>query len=112
MLGAERDVEADGQANDGADEDGIAIPITAQVGKQNQPISIVATGGKLDAWIDFDGDGFLGGAGEQIFDSYLMANGINPLAFDVPSWRRRDDFCSISFEFCRESWSGGFSSGR
>jgi len=77
-LGATRDVEADGLHSaaadaDGADEDGVTfgtirvgqLDATATINVQNAP-----SGAQLDAWIDFDGDGSWGGAGEQIsFDS-------------------------------------------
>ncbi|MBI1371568.1 MAG: LEPR-XLL domain-containing protein [Phycisphaera sp.] len=43
---------------------------------------------KLDAWIDFNGDGSWGGPGEQVFDSVDLANGDNVLTFDVPSWAK------------------------
>jgi hypothetical protein len=42
--------------------------------------------GKLDAWIDFNGDGCWGGPGEQIFASQSVSVGTNNLTFDVPSY--------------------------
>ena len=42
------------------------------------------SGAKLDAWIDFDGDGTWGGPGEQIFVSMPVNEGDNDLLFDVP----------------------------
>ena len=48
---------------------------------QNAP-----SGAKLDAWMDFNGDGAWGGPGEQIFASQPVVNGDNELTFDVPSW--------------------------
>ena len=51
------------------------------VNVQNAP-----SGAKLDAWMDFNGDGSWGGPGEQIFASQAVVNGDNALTFDVPSW--------------------------
>ena len=44
------------------------------------------SGAKLDAWIDFNGDGNWGGPGEQIAASVAVVNGVNVITFDVPSW--------------------------
>jgi len=94
QLGAARDMEADGAhstdaAGDGADDDGIVFgPL--QVGKLGATATVTvqgatATGAKLSAWIDFNGDGSLGGPGEQIADSVTMNDGPNVLAFDIPA---------------------------
>ena len=40
---------------------------------------------RLDAWLDFNGDGSWGGPLEQIADNVLVVNGSNVLTFDVPS---------------------------
>ena len=94
-LGATRDVETDGthSANadaDGADEDGVTFG-TVQVGQLGATVTVNVQGGlaKLDAWIDFNGDGSWGGPGEQIFDAVNVTDagsGDNVLTFDVPSW--------------------------
>ena len=93
-LGASRDSESDGQptANadgDGADEDGVIFG-TIQVGQLDATVTVnvqnAANGAKLDAWIDFNGDGSWGGPGEQVFDSVSVTTGDNSLEFDVPSW--------------------------
>ncbi|MGD9722542.1 MAG: FG-GAP repeat domain-containing protein [Pirellulales bacterium] len=90
-LGAARDSEADGAHSaaadaDGADDDGLTLG-TMQVGQLGATVIVNVQGGaaKLDAWIDFNGDGNWGGPGEQIADSLPMAVGDNVLAFDVPS---------------------------
>ncbi len=92
-LGALRDAEADGLptagADGGADDDGVTfgtiqvgqLDATAMVNVQNAP-----SGAKLDAWIDFNGDGSFGGMGEQIADTVAVAEGDNVIEFDVPSW--------------------------
>src|SRR5205085_454716 len=54
---------------------------TVTVNVQNAP-----NGARLDAWIDFNGDGSWGGPGEQIADGTAVTNGENAISFDVPSW--------------------------
>ena len=94
MLGGSRDEEADGQptsdANgDGADEDGVTFG-SIRVGQLDASVTVniqnAPTGAKLDAWIDFNGDGSWGGPGEQIADTRDVREGDNTLMFDVPSW--------------------------
>jgi GEVED domain len=98
ILGANRDAEADGvhSANANADdttgvpddEDGVtfgtimvgALGETATVDVMNAP-----SGARLDAWIDFNGDGNWGGLGEQIAVNVAVVNGDNTITFDVPS---------------------------
>ncbi len=92
-LGSLRDTEGNGVPSflsdgDGADEDGVTfgairvgqLGATVTVNVQNAP-----TGAKLDAWIDFDGDGNWGGPAEHVADSVSIVNGNNVLTFDVPS---------------------------
>ena len=97
ILGAGRDSEVDGvhSANadaDGADEDGVTFG-TIRVGDLDATVTVNVTGtaGKLDAWIDFNGDGSWGGPGEQIFASQNVALGNNNLTFDVPSWAKEGE---------------------
>ena len=80
-LGATRDGEPNGTPSagadsDGADEDGVTFG-TIQVGGLDQVLTVNVQGaaGKLDAWIDFDGDGNWGGPGEQIFSARDVAVG-------------------------------------
>jgi len=98
-LGATRDSETDGThsaaANaDGVDEDGIVFG-TIQVGQLDAAVTVnvqdAPAGAKLDAWIDFDGDGSWGGVAEQIFDNASVQAGDNTLRFDVPSWAADGD---------------------
>ena len=92
-LGATRDSELDGthSANataDGADEDGVTFG-TIQVGVVGSTVLVnvagAPSGAKLDAWIDFNGDGNWGGPGEQIAANVAVVNGNNIITFDVPS---------------------------
>ena len=61
---------------------------TIQVGQTDASVTInvqnAPDGAKLDAWIDFDGDGSWGGPFEQIADSVAVSNGDNTVRFDVP----------------------------
>jgi hypothetical protein len=90
-LGATRTDEVDGthspDASADSGDDGVVFG-SMQVGATQQTVVVSVTGGsgKLDAWIDFNGDGSWGGAGEQIFDSVDVVAGANALTFDVPSW--------------------------
>ncbi|MBI1375834.1 MAG: hypothetical protein GC159_24255, partial [Phycisphaera sp.] len=97
-LGASRDAEADGTHSASADADdligvtpddetGVTFG-TIMVGALDATVTVNVQGGtgKLDAWIDFNGDGSFGGPGEHIFDSVDVMVGDNELTFDVPSW--------------------------
>ncbi|MEZ6124282.1 MAG: VCBS repeat-containing protein [Planctomycetaceae bacterium] len=96
MLGSARDTEddgipspnADGDDTDGIDdEDGISFG-TLTVGSLNATVTVNVQGaeGKLDAWIDFNGDGNWGGPGERIFSGKPVTTGNNVLTFSIPSW--------------------------
>ena len=99
MLGAARDTENDGVPSamadgDGADEDGVSFS-TLRVGQTDASVAVnvqdAPKGARLDAWIDFDGDSAWGSAGEQIFDSVRVVEGVNLLQFDAPSWGKSGD---------------------
>ncbi len=98
MLGSSRDTEADGvhsAAADGDDiagiddEDGVTFG-TIRAGALGATATVTVSGGsaKLDAWIDFNGDGSWGGPGEHIADAVAVATGNNAISFDVPSTSR------------------------
>jgi hypothetical protein len=100
FLGVRADTEANGQPNAAAtgddfnpsaadDEDGVTFPAPLFAG-QPAPVQVVATfaagqSARLDAWIDFNGNGSWLDAGEQIFTSLALAPGINNLNFFVPA---------------------------
>ncbi|MBB22679.1 MAG: hypothetical protein CMN04_07325 [Roseibacillus sp.] len=66
------------------DEDGILFPSGINAGV-NAPIQVVVNmPSKLDAWIDFNGDGDWLDSGEQIFTSEPVVGGLNTLSFPVP----------------------------
>lgn len=92
-LGAGRDVDANGvhsagAASDGPDDDGVAFA-AVQVGESDATVTVnvqdAPAGARVDAWIDFNGDGNWGGAGEHIVAHVAVAQGDNVLSFDVPA---------------------------
>ncbi len=89
-LGNSRTADDNGthsaDASSDSGDDGVSLGQLV-VGAQNVERVVTASGsGKLDAWIDFNGDGNWGGPGEQIFDSVQLQSGGNVLSFDVPTW--------------------------
>lgn len=91
-LGAMRDAEADGArapAGAEAEDDGVVfgtLTLSESTGTVTVNVQNAAAGAKLDAWIDFDGDGSWGLAGEQIASSLSVVEGDNLLSFVIPSW--------------------------
>ncbi len=98
ILGSVRDTEpdglhsllADGDDNAGVpdDEDGVSFgPVYGRAAGRlgHVTVSNAPSGARLDAWLDFNGDGSWGGPLEQIADNALVVNGSNVLTFDVPS---------------------------
>ncbi|MBN1584568.1 MAG: DUF11 domain-containing protein, partial [Anaerolineae bacterium] len=95
-LGSFVDAEVDGQPNGTAagddnastpdDEDGVRLDSVIVAG-QIATITITGTNvvsAYLNAWIDFDGNGVLTDAGEQIFTDTVLSAGANVLTFTVP----------------------------
>ena len=98
-LGAVRDLDKDGQPTaeahgddtDGIDdEDGVSFGSTIRAGQLDAAVTVnvrnAPGGAKLDAWIDFNGDGAWDGPDEQIADRVAVSQGDNVLQFDVPGW--------------------------
>lgn len=88
-LGAIRNLEPDGFASNNADSDDDDDGITfgsLRVGQSDAEVTVSVEGGdaRLDAWIDFNGDGVWGGPGEQIFDSVDVTTGDQVLGFQIP----------------------------
>ena len=97
-LGNQRDEEMSGQptanaTGDGDDEDGVAFPVTIETalpgGSSLQTyIDVRSTGvGKLDAWLDLNGDGDFDHATEHIFGgvSRNVVRGLQRIFFNVPA---------------------------
>lgn len=98
FLGATLDTEPDGQPTvpaDGDDlnppaapddEDGVVFTTPLVVGQMASVDVIASMPGLLDAWIDFDNNGFWSiGLPEEIFASQPLAAGLNTLTFQVPA---------------------------
>ena len=105
FLGACVDTEIDGQPNamatgdDGAvgsttlgtcatagdDEDGVTNFQNLIAGNGTAGVDVIAPSPcVLDAWVDFNQNGLLGDAGEQIFTSQPLVAGVNALNFAIP----------------------------
>ncbi len=117
-LGAVVDAEADGQPNaaadgDGADEDGVNF-LTKLIPGEDALIAVATTqpkisDAKLDAWIDFNGDGDFDDPGEQIASSEnikgmtLHDQGSTELMVSVPA----DAKSGVRYARFRLSIAGG-----
>lgn len=87
------DVESDGHQSASAngddtngtdDEDGVVFTSDLVPG-DSATVDVTAAGaGNLDAWIDFNDDGDWLDAGEQVFTSEVLSDGLNSLTFAVP----------------------------
>ncbi len=94
-LGATEDSETNGQPSvgatgDGADEDGVTLPgggLTA-CAAVNISVSLTNTAAvatpRLDAWIDFDGDGVFNDPRDRIATSLALVSGANSVPVNVP----------------------------
>ncbi|MFY9821424.1 MAG: IPTL-CTERM sorting domain-containing protein [Thermoanaerobaculia bacterium] len=94
-LGPTEDSEVDGQPSvgatgDGADEDGVLLPAGGFVacGTANITVNLTNTAGiatpKLDAWIDFDGDGVFNDPRDRIASGLALVSGANTVTVSVP----------------------------
>ncbi|MCB1588726.1 MAG: hypothetical protein KDI56_07470, partial [Xanthomonadales bacterium] len=100
FLGAGVDAEIDGQPNAAAngddaavsdDEDGVVHPgvygftVGELIAGRANPVQISASvAGFVNCWYDFDGNGSLLDAGEQVFFDQPLAAGANNLSVSVP----------------------------
>ncbi len=94
-LGATEDSEVNGQPSagatgDGADEDGVTLPAggftacsTANVSVSLTNTAAIATP-RLDAWIDFDGDGVFNDPRDRIATALALSSGANAVSVNVP----------------------------
>jgi uncharacterized repeat protein (TIGR01451 family) len=95
-LGATEDSEAQGQPSvaadgDGADEDGVTLPaggLLTACSTANLSVFLTNTAGvatpRLDAWMDFDGDGTFDDPRDRIASGLALVAGANALAVNVP----------------------------
>ncbi len=114
-LGNSLDFELDGvpasdamgdDNTDNDDEDGVTFD-TLIIEGQTMGITVTASkAGMLDAWIDFNGDGDWGDAGENVFVSQDLTAGANVLNIAVPV---DADTTNPTFARFRFSSAGGLS---
>jgi hypothetical protein len=87
QLGPTRDTEADGSHTVNDSDDGVTTGVL-RAGELDASVTVqvvdAPAGARLDAWIDFNGDGSWGGTAEQIAASLAVVNGNNVIEFDVP----------------------------
>ena len=94
QLGSLIDIEANGTPSVGAvgddvagvdDEDGVAMSSLIPGGTTTVAVVLSnATSARLDAWIDFNGNGVFDHPAEQIFAAVPLVAGTNTLTFPVP----------------------------
>ena len=118
FLGACVDTESDGQPTAGADgddtgvgtttdgtcvtadddEDGVVFD-TMLIACDSASITVTASAaGRLDAWIDFDGDGTFSQPADQVFADRALAGGAESLTFPVPcDAAARDTYARFRF---------------
>ena len=93
-LGTIADSDSDGQSASSStgddndelnDDDGVVFNDVIQAGATvSIDVTASASGGRLDAWIDFNADGDWDDSGEQIFTNRSLSRGENTLTFNVP----------------------------
>ena len=115
-LGATVDAEADGlpstladgdDLNNTDDEDGVSLPASITAGR-TESLTVVTgpSGGKLDAWIDFNRDGDFDHPDELLWGSVIMTPGTSPaMYFTVPA----DAVAGTTYARFRLSSSGNLS---
>lgn len=113
-LGLTVDSEADGvnsslAAGDGADDDGVVFG-AVNAGRTDASITVkvrnAPLGGRVDAWVDFNGNGSWSDPGEQILTSAAVTNNTNKLfSFSVPA----NAALGTSYARVRISTAGGLS---
>jgi hypothetical protein len=83
-LGATRDHESDGSADDGADEDGVSFAALSPGNNATATVNVQVGAGKLNLWLDVNQDGSFG-AGEQLVTDLAVAVGNNSVTIAVPA---------------------------
>jgi hypothetical protein len=111
-LGLTIDSEADGAnsslaAGDGADEDGVVFG-AVNAGRTDASVIVkvrnAALGGRVDAWVDFNGNGSWSDPGEQIVNSAAVTNTTDRrFTFSVPA----DAVLGTTYARVRISTAGG-----
>jgi len=114
FLGATIDPELDGQPNmsaTGDDEDGLndndGVELTSLIvpGRVATMTVTASAPGLLNAWIDWNGDGDWGDAGEQFFTDVALTAGPNPLT--TPTLPKTGATSALTFVRFRFASGGG-----
>ena len=118
-LGAARDFEHDGIVSATAegddddnipDEDGVlfgAIAVNSTIAALNIELENASTA-KVDAWIDFNGDGDWDDSGEQILSNVNVDHALQTLNFNVPAGITvGDTYARVRPQFCRWAIANG-----
>jgi subtilisin family serine protease len=116
FLGTQIDAEPNGQSSVNAtgdntngvnDEDGIVFPMTLIVSSttttQSSYVVTSSGAGRMDAWIDFNGDGDWSDSGEQIANALAIPAGRSIQSFTLPA----GVFSGITYARFRLSSVGG-----
>ena len=111
MLGAARDMTADGEpsadaSGDGVDEDGVVFVDPLVPGHSATLRASASAPAKLDGWIDFNLNGSWADAGERVLNSASLAAGDNDLVVAIPAGAEVSDRIFARF---RLSTAGGLS---
>jgi len=115
-LGKTVDGETDGQPTGTAtgddmnpqnldDEDGVEFQGPILAGTTAKLVVTASQTGRLDAWMDFNGNRSWADPGEQIFASTILAGGPNTLTFAVPQ-SAKDGQTFARFRFSRDGKLG------
>ena len=115
-LGKTADAEPDGQPNPSAtgddlipqnldDEDGVEFQSPLVAGESAKIAVTASQTGRLDAWMDFNGNRSWADPGEQIFASTVLVGGVNTLNFPIPL-SARDGVTFARFRFSRDGKLG------
>lgn len=114
QLGERIDSDQDGQPSPNAtgddlnpsnadDEDGVTFSGPLAPGQTAQITVVASADGRLDAWVDFNGDGDWEDATDQIFLAFPLKAGPNSLTFAIP----QDIKNPVSYARFRFSKEGG-----
>src|SRR5262249_44714592 len=113
-LGASVDFEPDGlphasaagdDLNRSDDEDGVVFASALLAGQTIGVFVVASTNGFLNAWVDFNRNGSLSDAGDQVFTNVALVAGNNALSLSVP----RSVVPGLSFARFRFNSTGGLS---
>ncbi len=113
FLGKLIDAEPDGKpsadalGDDGAsptvldDEDGVRFLTPLNAGETVKIEVVASVSGRLDAWLDFNGNGSWVETNERVFAGQSLVPGVNTISFNVPAGAKGGDTFA-RFRFSRE----------